>query len=223
MSGLLVTIEGGEGAGKTTQSALLALALEQQGCSVLRTREPGGAPGAEALRGFLLGRDHGLSLRAEAMAHFAARIDHIDGTIKPALAAGRLVLCDRYTDSTLAYQGYGLGRGAPTLLDFIDRLTGLLDVRPALTLVLDVARTEASRRIRQRGQDDDRYERLDDAFHERVAAGYRTIAAADPARCRLIAAGDAIEAVQHRMLAAVQPLLQDAALRAGAAASPGPG
>ncbi|WP_428375220.1 dTMP kinase [Lichenicoccus sp.] len=218
MSGLLVTIEGGEGAGKTTQSALLAAALEQLGCSVLRTREPGGAPGAEALRGFLLGRDHGLSLRAEAMAHFAARIDHVDSTIKPALASGRLVLCDRFTDSTLAYQGYGLARGDPAVLDFIARLTALLDVRPALTLMLDVRRAEGRRRVRLRGQDDDRYERLDEAFHERVAAGYRTIAAADPARCRLIAAGDPVEAVQRRMVAAVQALLRDGPLQEGAAA-----
>ncbi len=213
MSGLLVTIEGGEGAGKTTQSALLAAALEARGCNVLRTREPGGAPGAEALRGFLLGCDHGLSRRAEAMVHFAARIDHVDSTIKPALAEGRLVLCDRYTDSTLAYQGYGLGRGEPAVLDFISRLTALLDVHPALTLVLDVPRVEGSRRLRLRGQEDDRYERLDDGFHERVAAGYRAIAATDPVRCRLIAAAGPIETVQRRMLEAVLALLSDRPLR----------
>ena len=209
MSGLLVTIEGGEGAGKTTQSALLGATLERLGHDVLRTREPGGAPGAEALRSFLLGRDHGLSRRAEAMAHFAARIDHIDCTIGPALASGRLVLCDRFTDSTMAYQGYGLAHGEPAVLAFITRLTGLLDIRPALTLVLDVERAEGSRRVRRRGLDEDRYERLDDAFHERVAAGYRAIAAADPSRCRLIAAGAPIEAVHERMVEAVLPLLQD--------------
>ncbi len=203
MDGLLVTIEGGEGAGKTTQSGLLADALAGRGFDVLRTREPGGAPGAEALRRFLLAGDHRLSRRAEAMAHYAARFDHVDNTIRPALAAGRIVLCDRYADSTLAYQGYGLAQGEPDVLAFIARLDALLDVRPHLTLVLDVARAEGLHRLRQRGGDADRYETLDDAFHERVAAGYRSIAKAHPVRCRLIPAGGAVESVHRRMLEAV--------------------
>src|SRR3978361_629390 len=101
MPGLFVTLEGGEGAGKTTQTRLLAETLIARGHDAICTREPGGAPGAEALRRFLLSQDHGLSLRAEATVHFAARIDHLDAAILPDLQAGRIVLCDRFSDSTL--------------------------------------------------------------------------------------------------------------------------
>ncbi|WP_428393049.1 dTMP kinase [Lichenicoccus sp.] len=205
MAGRLITIEGGEGAGKTTQVRMLAETLAARGVDVLCTREPGGAPGAEALRRFLLQRDHGLSLRAEAMVHFAARLDHVEATIRPALAAGRLVLCDRFSDSTLAYQGYGLGHGAPELLGFIGQLTGLLDVAPALTLILDLPPEVGRARLLQRGQARDRYEQLDDAFHARVAEGYRALARAAPHRCVLIDADGDADAVQARLLAALDP------------------
>ncbi len=207
MGGLLVTIEGGEGAGKTTQIRKLAGSLAAIGEDVLCTREPGGAPGAEALRGFLLGRDHGLSARAEAMVHFAARFDHVDNTIRPALASGRMVLCDRFADSTLAYQGYGLGHGEPALLGFISSLITLLDTRPRLTLVLDVSLELTRARLRGRHENFDRYEALDDAFHARVAEGFRTIARLAPERCILIPAGGSIEDVHQRLMAAVRPLL----------------
>ena len=207
MAGLLVTIEGGEGTGKTTQIRRLTHGLAALGVDVLSTREPGGAPGAEALRGFLLGKDHGLGLRAEAMAHFAARVDHVDTTIGPALAAGRLVLCDRFYDSTLAYQGYGLGHGEPALLGFIGSLIDLLAVRPRLTLMLDVPLEEAQARRRQRGREQDRYEALDEAFHARVAEGYRSIARLAPERCVLIQASGSIDDVQQRLVQAVRPLL----------------
>ena len=211
MAGLLVTIEGGEGAGKTTQAALRAGRLAADGHDVLRTREPGGAPGAEALRGFLLararGQGKGLSVRSEAMVHFAARIDHVEQTIAPALQAGRLVLCDRFSDSTLAYQGYGLGHGDPEILAFIGRLSGLVPVRPRITLVLDVAPDEARRRLRQRGGAGDRYEVLDDAFHARVADGFRAIARGEPERCVVVSSAGTIDAVHQRLLAAVAPIL----------------
>ncbi len=204
---MLITIEGGEGAGKTTQTRLLADTLKARGHDVLLTREPGGTPGAEALRRFLLGQDHGLGLRAEAMVHFAARVDHVDLSLRPALEAGRIVLCDRFFDSTLAYQGYGLGCGDPALLAFIGQLTVLLDVQPRITLVLDVPRDESRHRLRQRGDASDRYEALDDEFHARVAEGFRLIARGSPQRCRLISAIGSIEAVHHRLLAALEPLL----------------
>ena len=207
MTGILVTIEGGEGAGKTTQAQLLADRLAADGRPVLRTREPGGAPGAEALRHFLLERDHGLSLRSEAMVHFAARLDHVERTILPALRSGRLVLCDRFSDSTLAYQGYGLGFGRPAILDFIGQLTSLVAVQPRLTLVLDVPAAEARLRMQQRGAGRDRYEALDDAFHARVAEGFRTIARNAPERCMLISSVGSIEVVHQRLLAALEPLL----------------
>jgi len=207
VAGLLITIEGGEGAGKTTQTRLLAERLTADGHDVLRTREPGGAPGAEALRRFLLERDHGLSLRAEAMVHFAARVDHVDAAIRPALDAGRIVLCDRFFDSTMAYQGYGLGHADPAMLGFIGQLTALLDMTPQLTLVLDVPRAEGRRRLEQRGESTDRYEILDEAFHARVAEGFRSIAREAPGRCVLIPSDGSVEMVQQRLLAAVEPLL----------------
>ena len=207
MAGLFVTIEGGEGAGKTTQLRRLAQRLAADGSDVLCTREPGGAPGAEALRRFLLQQDHGLSLRAEAMVHFAARIDHLDATILPALAGGRLVLCDRFSDSTLAYQGYGLGGGDPVLLEFIATLTGLLAIQPHLSLILDVPAAQGKERLRQRGRDLDRYEALDNDFHERVAEGFRRIARASPERCVLIPASGSVENVHRLLLDRVLKLL----------------
>jgi dTMP kinase len=207
MSGMLVTIEGGEGAGKTTQLRKLAENLTGRGHDVLCTREPGGAPGAEALRQFLLGMDHGLSLRAEAMVHFAARIDHVDQAIRPALQAGRIVLCDRFSDSTLAYQGYGLGLGDPAILAFIDQLATLIDVQPRLTLVLDLPRAEGHRRLQRRGGAGDRYEALDEAFHARIEEGFRIIARQAPRRCVLVSALGSVEAVHQRLLAALEPLL----------------
>ena len=202
-----MTLEGGEGAGKTTQTRKLAESLAGCGYDVLCTREPGGVRGAEALRRFLLETDHGLSPRAEAMVHFAARIDHVEATIGPALAAGRLVLCDRFSDSTLAYQGYGLGHGDPAILAFIEQLTTLLHLQPQLTVILDVPRAEARGRMRRRGEGEDRYESLDEPFHARVADGFRTIARREAARCVLVSAVGSVEAVHRRVLAAVKPSL----------------
>lgn len=205
--GSLITIEGGEGAGKTTQVRKLADSLTARGHDVLCTREPGGTEGAEALRRFLLDQEHHLSLRAEAMVHFAARIDHIDQAIRPALAAGRIVLCDRFSDSTLAYQGYGLGYGDPAILKFIGELIGLLDIQPRLTLILELPRADGRSRLQQRGEGSDRYEALDDAFHERVADGFRAIARGSPRRCVLVPAAGSIEAVHRSLLSAMEPLL----------------
>ncbi len=202
-----MTIEGGEGAGKTTQLRRLGGVLTALGHDVLCTREPGGTEGAEALRGFLLDRDHRLSLRAEAMVHFAARLDHVERSIRPALEAGRIVLCDRFSDSTLAYQGYGLGHGDPAILAFIERLVGLLDLQPRLTLILDLPPADARSRLRQRGEAADRYESLDDAFHARVTEGFRAIARGAPDRCVLIPAAGPVETVHQALLAALEPLL----------------
>jgi dTMP kinase len=197
--GRFVTLEGGEGAGKTTQCGLLVEALAKRGVGVVRTREPGGAPGAELLRGILLGGAINWSARAETLLHFAARAEHVAKTIEPALAAGTWVVCDRFYDSTLAYQGYGQGadRG------FIAEQTRLLGVRPDVTLVLDVPEAVALQRMRTRGGDVDRYERLDNAFHARVRTGFRDIAAAEPDRCVLVDASGAIETVHTAIMTAV--------------------
>lgn len=178
---------------------MLADALAASGRPVLRTREPGGSPEAERLRALLLSGEASFAPQAETLLHFAARADHIARTIRPALQAGLWVVCDRFVDSTMAYQGYG--QGAP--LETIATLTALVGLRPELTLVLDVSEQVAAARLNARAWRPDRYEQLDAAFHARVRAGFRAIAAAEPARCRLVA-GDGAEAEVHgRIMAAI--------------------
>ena len=169
----------------------------------MHTREPGGAPGAERLRALLLAGGHGFGLHAETLLHVAARFDHLEHTVRPALAAGRPVICDRFHDSTLAYQGYGLGWGDPQVLAFIRTLIDITPLAPDLTLLLDLPREQARARLRQRGIDADRYERLDEAFHDRVATGYREIARAEPGRIRVIDASGTVDEVHQRLLDAV--------------------
>ena len=190
--GRFITLEGGEGAGKSTQTRLLADTLTERGVSVLRTREPGGAPGAEVLRELLLGGSVEWSAPAETLLHFAARAEHIETTIRPALASGTCVVCDRFYDSTMAYQGYGQGADR----DMIATLTRMLGTVPDVTLVLDVSDAVAVERQLRRGADADRYERLDALFHARVRQGFRDIAAAAPERCVLLP-GDGSEAEVH--------------------------
>ena len=199
-AGRFITLEGGEGAGKSTQARLLAQALRADGHDVLETREPGGAPGAEALRALLLHGAVNFVPEAETLLHFAARVEHLARTIRPALAAGRWVVCDRFANSTMAYQGYGHGADRTR----IATLTSMLDTVPDLTLVLDVSPAVAARRLAGRGGAADRYEALDPAFHARVRQGFRAIAAAAPGRCVLIDADGAPEAVHAAVMAAVR-------------------
>ncbi|WP_428532184.1 dTMP kinase [Rhodopila sp.] len=203
--GRFITLEGGEGAGKTTQSALLADALIALGLQVIRTREPGGTPGAELLRGILLDGSIDWAPRAETLLHFAARAEHLAKTILPALHAGRWVICDRFQDSTLAYQGYGQGAQR----DLIILLADHSEVAPDLTIVLDLDEPIATQRIGRRGDAADRYERLDAAFHARVRQGFREIAAAEPKRCVLVDASASVEAVHTAMMTAVRTRLLD--------------
>jgi dTMP kinase len=210
-----ITLEGGEGAGKSTQAPLLARALALEGVPVVCTREPGGAPGAELLRGLLLSGKVDWSAQAETLLHFAARAEHVERTIRPALRAGVWVVCDRFSDSTMVYQGYG--QGADRKL--VSTLTGLMGLIPDLTLVLDVsAQTakarRAERRRAERGAVADRYERLDGRFHARVSEGFRDIAAQEPARCVLIRADatplavhrEIVRAIGERLATQIQPL-----------------
>jgi dTMP kinase len=197
--GRFITIEGGEGAGKTTQSGLLVAALAKRGLAVLRTREPGGSPGAELLRGLLLEGAIDWSPQAETLLHFAARAEHVAKIIQPALDAESWVVCDRFCDSTLAYQGYGQGADR----HFIAEQIRLLGILPDLTLVLDVPEVVAVDRVRQRGVTADRYERLDRAFHARVRQGFRDIAAAEPERCVLLDAAGDIQSVHAAIMMAV--------------------
>jgi len=195
--GRLIALEGGEGAGKSTQARLLADALCERGLPVLRTREPGGAPGAEFLRGVLLSGRIEWDPRTETMLHVAARMEHVAKTIRPAIEAGCWVVCDRFHDSTMAYQGYGQGVDR----DFIAALGHTIDLEPDLTLMLEVPRDVALTRLRARGGADDRYERLDEAFHRRVNDGFREISR-QPRHVPIDAAG-AADSVHAAIMAAV--------------------
>jgi len=188
--GRFITIEGGDGAGKTTQAAILAAALERVGIAARLTREPGGSAGGEAVRRLLLTGD-GLHWDAvgEALLLVAARRDHVNTVIAPALAQGIWIVCDRFADSTLAYQGYGRGLDLAQLAQLHRFALG--DFAPDLTLILDVAVEIAEARATARGPAQDRFEHLDRGFRERLRTGFRRIAADNPGRCVLIdAAGD---------------------------------
>ncbi|MGI3777644.1 MAG: dTMP kinase [Janthinobacterium lividum] len=198
--GWFVTLEGGEGVGKSTQALRLERALRAAGHDVVRTREPGGSPGAEVLREMLLSGRVDWAPLAEVMLHFAARAEHVARVIRPALEAGRVVVCDRFTDSTLAYQGYGQGADLAT----IRALGGMLGVVPDRTVVLHAsAQTQrarlASRQAAAGGGEPDRYERLGAAFHARVAEGFHAIAEAEPGRCALVSAEGGADEVEARI------------------------
>ena len=196
---MFVTFEGGEGAGKSTQARLLAEAWRTAGRDVVLTREPGGAAGAELLREMLLRGEHRWSAAAEAHLHFAARAEHLERTILPALAAGKAVVCDRFADSTLAYQGYGLGADQK----LIAGLTALLPRQPDRTVLLRVGPETAAARMAERRLRLDRYEAMDAAFHARVALGFAAIADAEPGRCRVIDADGPIDAVHAAVMRAI--------------------
>lgn len=205
-----ITLEGGEGVGKSTQLLALAAELRRLGHAVITTREPGGSPGAEAIRALLLnGSADAWSPAAEALLFAAARSDHVDRVIRPALVRGEWVLCDRFVDSTRAYQGVRHGAGNLSDDDILElhRIgsRGLLPDR-TLLLTLDTAAAEARRAIRNAGHGD-RFEHRDADFHAAVSARFQALAAAEPARFRVIrAAGDAA-VVTAALLAALEDLL----------------
>ncbi|HWE07022.1 MAG TPA: dTMP kinase [Rhizomicrobium sp.] len=180
-----ITLEGGEGAGKSTQAKRLAAALEARGIAVCATREPGGSPGAEEIRRLLVdgapGRWDALS---ETLLLFAARADHLAHTIRPALAAGRCVVCDRFTDSTYAYQGAGRGLNEATISAIEAAAIGSL--RPDLTLILDIAPAAGLARVDSRGRAETRFEQFDAGFHARLREWFRALAQSEPDRCVLV-------------------------------------
>ncbi|AIB11696.1 thymidylate kinase [Azospirillum argentinense] len=197
--GRFITLEGGEGAGKTTQIRLLADALISLGKRVVLTREPGGSPGAEEIRGLLVSGETGRwGPVTEALLHTAARRDHLERTVWPALEAGHWVICDRFFDSTMAYQGYGLGLGRDLVAAL--QATALGDFRPDLTLILDLPVEDGLARAVARRGGEDRYERMDVAFHHRLRDGFLDIAAREPERCVVVDAGHPVETVQAAIL-----------------------
>jgi dTMP kinase len=208
--GRFITFEGGEGAGKSTQIRRLATALGDAGVEVVVTREPGGTPRAELVRALLFDRTlPPASALTEALLFNAARADHLDGLVRPALAAGRWVLCDRFMDSTRAYQG-AAGGLTPADVATLERLT-VADTRPDATFVLDLdpavglARAHARQRIA--APDDlgrDPFEARDRVFHERLREAFLAIARTEPDRCRVVDAAQPPDAVAAEILAAVR-------------------
>lgn len=188
--GSFITFEGGEGTGKTTQLAKLAASLTSRGIEVVATREPGGSAKAERLRAVLLsGQAKRFGPFAEAILFAAARDDHLTATIRPALAAGRWVLCDRFADSTRVYQGV-LGNLDPRLVRALEAVI-VGQTRPDLTFILDLPAAEGLKRAAARGGAADRFESEDPAYHEKLRQAFLTLAKAEPERCHVIdASGD---------------------------------
>lgn len=200
--GRFITFEGGEGAGKSTQIRAVADWLRQAGHEVLSTREPGGSPGAEDIRALFVrgeaGRWDGIT---ETLLVYAARRDHVVKTIAPALAAGIWVLCDRFADSTLAYQGYGHGVDRATIRSIHKLAVG--DLTPDLTLILDIDPALGLARSRGTAVGEDRFEKLGTGFHQRLRQGFLEIAVAEPKRCAVIDANDDVVAITAALKATI--------------------
>lgn len=209
--GKFITLEGGEGAGKTTQAALLRDRLEAAGRKVVLTREPGGSPRAEAIRGILLsGKAKRFGPLAETVLFYAARDSHLELTIRPALEKGVWVISDRFFDSTRAYQGAAAGVSL-TILDVLERVI-VGETRPDLTLMLDLPPDEGLRRARSRAEEAggataDRFEAMTLAFHHNLRQEFLDIAKAEPRRCAVIDAGRPVEAVAADIWAVVKERL----------------
>ena len=203
--GRFISLEGGEGAGKSTQVRALAAALRERGIDVVETREPGGSDGAEKIRELLLtGDDDRWGAEAEALLFAAARTDHVDKLIRPALESGKWVLSDRFIDSSLAYQGGGheLGIEAVRAVNAF----GIGDCFPDRTLVLALAEGGARARARDNEQSD-RIGGRPDGYHQRVDLAFRLIAAEEPERVRIVDASGEPAEVTRRLLDAIQDLL----------------
>ncbi|MCW5771977.1 MAG: dTMP kinase [Rhodospirillaceae bacterium] len=198
-----ISLEGGEGSGKSTQCRLLSEWLRGQGHEVVQTREPGGTPGAEEIRSLLVQGEAGRwEPMTEALLHFAARRDHVGKVIRPALARGAWVVSDRFFDSTLAYQGYGHGLGAAAIA--LLRKLVLDDFAPGLTLLFDLPVEAGLARAEKRRSAEARYESMGTAFHQRVRDGFHAIAAAEPARVAILDATREIAAVAEAACEAVR-------------------
>ena len=205
--GVFLSIEGGEGVGKSTQIAALRSGLERYGLHVVLTREPGGTEGAEAIRQLLLGgSDDRWGARAEALLFAAARGDHVEKLIKPSLAAGKWVISDRFIDSSRAYQGVSLGLGDTDIME-LHRI-GSGGFLPHRTLVLDLSDAEAARRATARDNGlADRIGGRDAEFHGNVRLAFQNFAAKEPSRIRLIDAAGEANAVTARLLSSIADLL----------------
>ena len=207
MTGRFITLEGGEGVGKSTQLRALSEGLRVRGLEVVETREPGGSPGAEAIRALLLQGDiERWTAEAEALLFAAARSDHVSRTIRPALERGAWVVCDRFVDSSIAYQGIVGGVGADAIRRLHD--VGSQGFLPDRTLLLRLDGMEASTRTQARDVDGaDRFGARDAGYHAAIAAAFDRLAAEEPDRYRTVSAAGEPEAVTARLLAALEDLL----------------
>lgn len=201
--GKFITVEGVEGSGKTTQAKLLFEALNNSGIATILTREPGGTDGAEEIRSLLVKGETGRWDKiTETLLYFAARRDHVEKLIKPSLERGEWVICDRFTDSTHAYQGYGEGMKA----EFINGLHKLVlgDFKPNLTFIFDMDVDKGIARANERQKKstlrEDRYERMGSIFHKNVRRGFLEIAKSDKNRCALINADDKISKIHANVV-----------------------
>ncbi len=211
---LFITLEGGEGAGKTTQINRLAEALTRENYKVITTREPGGTPEGEKIRSLFV-RDGGAQWTplAEVLLVLAARAMHVERVVRPALEAGKIVLCDRFSDSTLAYQGYGRGLDAKTIARLSQDVLG--DLQPDLTFILDlppeVGLSRSTKRMAREGlsgiEGEDRFEKLEMGFHHKVREGFLTIAKNEPERCVVIDATASVDAMAGAIWDAVRKTL----------------
>lgn len=212
--GLFVTFEGGEGAGKSTQIRLLADSLRDRGLTVLTTREPGGSPGAEAVRHVLLsGAAQEFGVRVEAILFAAARSDHVEEVIRPALLNGTVVLCDRFMDSSRVYQGV-TGNLEPSFIEALERVA-VNGVTPNCTIIFDLPASVGLDRVRRRaavadapaGEELDRFEKEELETHEKRREAFLDIARADPRRCHVVDAAASASDIAAAVLAVVEPLL----------------
>ena len=207
MTGRFITLEGGEGVGKSTQMKALSDALRARGLDIVETREPGGSPGAEAIRALLLqGEIERWTAEAEALLFAAARSDHVARTIRPALARGAWVVCDRFLDSSIAYQGIVGGVGAEAVRRLHD--VGSHGFLPDRTLLLHLDAMDAAARTQVRDvAGADRFGARDGDYHARINAAFEQLAEAEPGRYRVVNAAGTADAVTGRLLAAIEDLL----------------
>jgi len=202
MRGRFITIEGGEGSGKSTQISLLKTALEKANIPHVITREPGGEEGAEAIRALLVtGDKNRWDPVAETLLFTAARAQHVARLIKPSLAEGKLVICDRFVDSTRVYQGIGKGI-SPEFIDALHRLA-LGSLIPDITIILDIDPVEGLKRAKGRQGNETRFEGMELDFHKAVREGFLAIARAEPARCQVMDATQPVDAVHAQIMAAI--------------------
>lgn len=210
-SGLFITFEGGEGVGKSTQVKRLAAWFEAQGRTVVTTREPGGTPNGEQLRDLLVRhRAEPWEALSEVLLNTTVRYEHVCKKIHPALAAGTVVICDRFYDSTVVYQGIAQGQSNPVILQHIEDLHCMVigDVQPDITFVLDMdvqtALSRATTREQQQNAGENRFEAMDMPFHETIRQGFLTQAHQHPHRCHIIDAAQDAEAVHQAVVTIIQ-------------------